>query len=334
MNLKKMSLNAIESEGYRLYNIAGKDKEMWKQCTDLFLYLIEHDSRDSKKAQYGNTLGYIFYYGRTNDFKPEYDKAFKYFSIGAEGGFYESLYKLGDMYLNGYYVEKNPEQAVKLYTQVYEDVEHQFREEEFEGVFADISLRLGSLYRKGIGCRQDDYKALFIYTMADYAIKERMKYEKFFGNQKVADSITKELTELQEKLGIDTKIEVISEDYPQALPLALTDGFAAEVTFIKDGDKVIIEAKRYGGPFGEVYGVPRIPVIFSEYGYIKFFDIITETAFGVTEYEMLSAHEDCNIVDEIRYDDKSGRYEFCLEGEIVAAIKAERFEFELDRSKD
>lgn len=334
MDFKNMSLNAIEKEGYRLYHIAGKDKEMWRQCTDCFLYLIEHGVRGKKKAQYGNTLGYIFYYGRTNDFQPEYDKAFKYFSIGAEGGFYESIYKLGDMYLNGYYVEKDPERAVKLYTQVYEAVEHQFREEEFEGVFADISLRLGSLYRKGIGCKQDDYKALFIYTMADYAIKERMKYENFFGNQKVADSITKELTELQEKLGVDTTKEIISADYPQVLPLVLTDGFAASITFTRDGDKVIIEAERDGGPFGEVYGTPRIPVIFSEYGYLKFFDTITETAYGVTEYEMLSTHEDSNTVDEIRYDDKSGRYEFCIEGDIVAAIKAERFEFQLDRSED
>jgi len=332
VDFKKMSLKAIENEGYRLYNKAGRNKELWSQTTDCFLYLIEHDSRSKKKAQYGNTLGYIFYYGRTNDFQPEYDKAFKYFSIGAEGGFYESIYKLGDMYLNGYYVEKDPEKAVKLYTQVYEEVEYQFREEEFSGVFADISLRLGNLYRKGLGCRQDDYKALFIYTMADYAIKERMKYEEFFGNQKVADSIKKELKELQEKLLVDTKKEVISADYPQVLPLVLTDGFAASVCFKRNEDKVVIVAERYGGAFGDVYGIPRIPVIFSEYGYLKFFDEIMEVAYGVTEYEMLSTHEDSNIVDEIRYDDKSGRYEFCLEGEIVAAIKAERFEFQLDRN--
>lgn len=334
MDFKNMSLNAIENEGYRLYHIAGKDTELWRQCTDCFLYLIKNGARGKKKAQYGNTLGYIFYYGRTNDFQPEYDKAFKYFSIGAEGGFYESIYKLGDMYLNGYYVEKDPEKAVKLYTQVYEAVEHQFREEEFEGVFADISLRLGSLYRKGIGCKQDDHKALFIYTMADYAIKERMKYEEFFGNKKVADSITKELTELQEKLGVDTNKEVISAEYPQVLPLALTDGFAALITFTRDGDKVIIEAEREGGPFEEVYGIPRIPVIFSEYGYLKFYDTITEIAYGVTEYEMLSTREDYNIIDEIRYDAKGDRYEFCIGGDLVAAIKAERFEFKLDRDED
>lgn len=330
MDFKHMSLNAIEKEGYRLYQIAGKDSNLWKQCTDCFLYLIEHGVRDEKKAQYGNTLGYIYYYGRTNNFQPEYDKAFKYFSIGAEGGFYESLYKLGDMYLNGYYVEKNPEQAVELYTQVYDAVEIQFREEEFEGVFADISLRLGSLYRKGIGCKQDDYKALFIYTMADYAIKERMRRENFFGNQKVADSITKELTELQEKLGVDTEKESISADYPQALPLVLADGFAATLSFTTQGDRVIIEAERDGGPYGEVYGVPRIPVIFSEYGYLEFVDVIKETAYGVTEFELNSQSVDI-CIDEIRYDDKGDRYEFCCDGEVVAVIKAEGFEYKLER---
>lgn len=333
MNFKNMPLNAIEDEGYRLYHNAGRDKEIWKKCTECFIYLIEHGSNERKKAQYGNTLGYIFYYGRTNDFKPEYDKAFKYFSIGAEGGFYESLYKLGDMYLNGYYVEKDPERAVQLYTQVYDDVEQQFREEEFEGVFADISLRLGNLYRKGIGCKQDDYKALFIFTMADYAIKERMQYQDFFGNRKVADSIAKELKELQEKLGVDTKKEVISADYPQAIPLALTDGYAGRVTFSRDGDKIDIEIERDDGPFGGVYGIPRIPVIFSEYGYLEFFDEITETAYGVTEFELTSGYKEGNYVDEIRYDDKGDRYEFCEKGKIVAAIKAERFEFVLERGE-
>lgn len=330
MDFKKMSFQEIEKEGYRLYHIAGKDKDLWKQCTDCFIYLIENGAKGQKKAQYGNTLGYIFYYGRTNNFQPEYDKAFKYFSIGAEGGFYESIYKLGDMYLNGYYVEKDPERAVKLYTQVYEEVEHQFREEAFGGVFADISLRLGSLYRKGIGCKQDDYKALFIYTMADYAIKERMKRQEFFGNRKVADSITKELTELQEKLGVDTNKERIRADYPQVLPLALADGYLISVTFTREEGKVIIEAEREIALWGEGYEVSRIPVIFSEYGYLRFFDTLIETAYGVTDFEIMSAYEDCNLVDEIRYDAGSGRYEFCLEGEVIAAIKAEGFEFKLE----
>lgn len=330
MDFKNMSLNAIEKEGYRLYNTAGRNKDLWQKCADCFIYLIEHGSRDDKKAQYGNTLGYIYYYGRTNDYNPEYDKAFEYFSIGAEGGFYESLYKLGDMYLNGYYVDENPEMAVKLYLAVYEDVEQQFRDEVFEGVFADISLRLGSLYRMGIGCKQDDHKALFIYTMADYAIKERMKHEEFFGNRKVAASIASELSELQKKLGVDTSVDVIKEEYPQVLPIMFSDGYIANMTFSRGGDKVIIQAERIS-PFDDIYDTPRVPVIFSEYGYLAFYDMLIETAVGVTEFELLSTHEDNNYIDEIRYDDKGNRYEFCFEGEIVAAIKAKEFVFEFDR---
>lgn len=330
MDFENMSLNDIEQEGYRMYHNAGRDKEKWKQCTACFLYLIEHGVREQKIAQYGNTLGYIFYYGRTNDFKPEYDKAFQYFSIGAEGGFYESIYKLGDMYLNGYYVEKDPEKAVKLYTQVYEEVEHQFREEIFEGVFADISLRLGSLYRKGIGCPQDDYKALFIFTMADYAIKERMRYQDFFGNRKVADSIAKELVELQEKLGVDRNKETLEGEYPQVLPLVLADGFAANMSFSKEGDQITIFAEREYPQDADIYELPRIPVIFSEYGYIQFFDELTETAVGVSQYAVNAVREDDIYIDEIRYDDVNDRYEFCSQGEVAVAIKAEKFVFELD----
>ena len=37
------------------------------------------------KAFYANTLGYIYYYGRTNKGVPEYEAAYKYYAIGMCG---------------------------------------------------------------------------------------------------------------------------------------------------------------------------------------------------------------------------------------------------------
>ena len=42
---------------------------------------------------------------------PDYQKAFHYFLLGALDGHLISLYKIGDMYLNGYHVEKNEKRA-------------------------------------------------------------------------------------------------------------------------------------------------------------------------------------------------------------------------------
>ena len=65
-------------------------------------------------AQHGNrqaqeNLGYCYYYGR--DMPVDYEKAFQYFALGAFDGHLISLYKIGDMYRNGYYVKKNEKEA-------------------------------------------------------------------------------------------------------------------------------------------------------------------------------------------------------------------------------
>ena len=49
-------------------------------------------------------LGYIYYYGRTG--KPNYQKAFEYYSKASEVSDITSAYKVADMYRNGYYVKK------------------------------------------------------------------------------------------------------------------------------------------------------------------------------------------------------------------------------------
>ena len=41
----------------------------------------------------------------------DYKKAFHYFAKGAFDGHLVSLYKIGDMYKNGYYVEKDEKEA-------------------------------------------------------------------------------------------------------------------------------------------------------------------------------------------------------------------------------
>ena len=58
-----------------------------------------------KAANLGNqqaqeNLGYCYYYG--NGTPVNYEKAFHYFSLGAFAGNPVSLYKIGDMYRNGY----------------------------------------------------------------------------------------------------------------------------------------------------------------------------------------------------------------------------------------
>ena len=57
---------------------------------------------------------------------PEYEKAYKYFSLAAFSGNVEARYKIGDMYKNGYYLEKNLTIAKTIYDSLYREVIQEF----------------------------------------------------------------------------------------------------------------------------------------------------------------------------------------------------------------
>lgn len=93
-------------------------------------------------SYYANTLGYIYYYGRTG--KPDINKAWYYFSIGALGGWHESKYKLADMLIKGEPVVRNVELAGEILQEVYAESIVMFRDKEYKSNFPDIALRIGN----------------------------------------------------------------------------------------------------------------------------------------------------------------------------------------------
>ena len=85
----------------------------FKKAIELYTIAAESDETDIASIASSN-LGYCYYYGR--DVEVNYERAFKYFFKSAV--FYNdpvALYKLGDMYLNGLFVEQDNKMAYKLY---------------------------------------------------------------------------------------------------------------------------------------------------------------------------------------------------------------------------
>ena len=80
-------------------------------------------------AQYN--LGYCYYYGR--GMAVDMKKAYIWFSKAALFGDHQALYKLGDMYLNGYFVPKEEKAAMELYFRCYklsqDEVEDEYGQE-------------------------------------------------------------------------------------------------------------------------------------------------------------------------------------------------------------
>lgn len=140
-----------------------------------------------------NTLGYIYYYGRCNQGKGEYEKAFQHFSYGAANGLIESIYKLSDMYRNGYGVIQSAETAFHLVYMLYQESLEAF-EAGNRGKLADVALRVGSMTLHGEGTDCSPERAIRYLLQAQFAVKERAK-EHYYGDNVVAANIQRMLKE-------------------------------------------------------------------------------------------------------------------------------------------
>ena len=189
---------AIQRRGYCYYCGTKIYPNDWVKARDAFLeyYQLTGD------ASAANTLGYIYYYGRCNGGVPEYEEAFKYFSIGHAYTYFESTYKLADMFAHGYGVVKDGETANHLYWSVYTQNLKRFIREDYECKFADAALRMGNCFRDEIGARKDLETAYYYYLQADLAIRKRTQVANHYGDtvvftgvQKALEGVRKEYTD-------------------------------------------------------------------------------------------------------------------------------------------
>ena len=124
-----------------------------------FNYYVMAAENGSRQAQ--ENLGYCYYYGRS--VPVDYEKAFHYFALGAFDGHLISLYKIGDMYLNGYYVKKNPIEAFKI----YDYCKSLINQDNADYTAGPVFLRLGNCFLNGLGTNADCKIALMCYQQAE-----------------------------------------------------------------------------------------------------------------------------------------------------------------------
>ena len=238
---------AMEVKAYSQYGGNRLYKCDWISSRDLVLKLYEMTGN----AMYANTLGYIYYYGRCTNGEPEYDKAFEMFTAGHAAGYYESTYKLADMFRHGYFCSKNPKIAFDLYKKVFDDC-MDFPLRSVEGNLSDAALRMGNCYMNGIGVEKD--------IVTSYS---------FFGDASVAIGVDKSLNDVREELP-----EGYFREY-----LDLNDLYSRIYSLTYEGGKVSVKKKRdhYEITIGKKVYYPEL-VSFPEIGYIEIANSITFTA--------------------------------------------------------
>ena len=142
-------------------------------------------------------MGYIYYYGRIGE--KDYEKAFKYFVKGALDGHLCSLYKTGDFYKNGYFVEKDPKEAFIIYAHCVE----MLTEEAIPRVGADIYMRMGDCLYQGFGVEKDLMAAQRFMSLAENLFYKRLMEGDFYQKRNlehVLDVQSKIRKEIQEEM--------------------------------------------------------------------------------------------------------------------------------------
>ena len=147
-----------------LYYTGRAGEQNYKKAVEYYTIAADGGCRQAHE-----NLGYCFYYGR--DMPVDYKKAFHYFALGAFDGHLCSLYKIGDMYRNGYYVDKNEVEAFRIYMHCAQGL----NEDNIHLVGADIMMRLGDCFFKGIGTEVDNKQALKYYQLAEQMYYERLE---------------------------------------------------------------------------------------------------------------------------------------------------------------
>ena len=154
-----------------------------KEIYDLALKYYEMaDSHGDHWAPMG--LGYIWYYGRTGE--PDYEKAFRYYSVAAERGYLQAEVKVADMYKNGYGVGKDYEKYCRIIENAYETV----KDTKWLGEpLPEVFTRLAKIREK----QGDLQEAANLYLSAKNFLSQRIQYDPFFGNLNIMKWLVNDL---------------------------------------------------------------------------------------------------------------------------------------------
>lgn len=106
-----------------------------------------------------SNLAFCYYYGG-NGVKVDYRKAFRYFSEGANlFNDPNCLYKVGDMYRYGKYVEENANKAFQMYVRALNACNNDNSHD--VSTIGDIRYRLGDCFLNGVGCEKEPLEAVW-----------------------------------------------------------------------------------------------------------------------------------------------------------------------------
>ena len=177
---------ATKAKAYLDYEGAFFWKPDYKEAEVLLNKLVDLSDVDAF-----NTLGYLYYYHNPSG-EPDYDKAFKCFSLASLNGNAEAKLKLYDMISNGLGVKANFDTAFNILKELYKDEKTNFLMGNHLSKFPDVLFRMAKvLDTKNIFPTEKENKHLakrFI-TESKYTLAIRQSTIDYIGDNQVFEKV-------------------------------------------------------------------------------------------------------------------------------------------------
>lgn len=318
--IEKDWICALEAMAYGSYGGNAAFEDNFYVAKDCLLKLTAM----SENPFYHNSLGFIYYYGRCNEGKPEYEKAFIHFSVAAAAGVFEAKYKLSDMFLNGYYVPRNYNSAFCLVDEIFGELKERFADGDFRCPFADVALRVANMYENGYGTEANIEAAYFFGLYAKLAIEQRISKYTEYGDEEVLKKIYETIERIEKELPED----YFATDYTTAVPYMIGEiikvSDMCDVTIHKLKGKTYIDASGFwADESAKKYAIIVIP-------HSKYIQLKTNIRLEVVGLMGIDAPKGKLVVDGLQYDDEEGRWVLTFRGRYVFSIACESFRYVVD----
>lgn len=315
----------LRYKAFACYNkgnpIYGTDYHVAEQC-------LEKLMEKAPEPVYAEMLGCIYYFGKCNGGVPDYDKAFKCFSIGADAMLPESTFRLSDMYCNGQGVWQDEILGTSVLKRIYIELLHDVTNNNISEDFADIAYRMGNIARFGIGTADIDLTfAYFFYLQAKFAISSREintpDRVKLYNDIEMAMGDIKPMVEQAENDRIKLANDSLSSSLDAIIHLGFENGYMKlkynyptmdnlklNITFYKDRG-CTVRRKIF-------VTIPQ----FDFCGYVDNFNIEAKNVKIFEDYQMDEEEEDVSSV--IEFSDIENGF-FLIDGVAVARLDADMY---------
>ncbi len=284
----------------------------WKEAEKWLVRLFETDGN----PHHANSLGNLYYYGKSNNGVPDYEKAFRYYSIGAAYNLTESMYRMADMFLEGKGCIKSPEAFDHIVSNLYDQEKPKFQMGDKRCKFAQIALRMTLSW-----LRENNYENALLYCLpARYAIEHGPTYDMFSDEDNTEERIKKCYDEIMANLPPNFFKDKFVDRFPFWLFEILSDHCTAGAVIKDLGDNRYIlrlERRKKGCPSQVLITIPEL-------GYVNMTDSFEVEIRTKNPIDFLVEDRECMSVNNVYYCDENG-YCFCLNDEVIFTIPDAKF---------